>query len=366
MHQSHDTMLAWYEDMRNLTEKSGEERNTYVRRHARSMSAESQKAGSISSDGAMEEDEADEIPYSATASSINQAPLQDQVKRPQPGGRFPSDFQVDRGLQATHSASSASSYVDGDLNPRIQPVSKMGASNSPGEDDQNIEPRGDIDEKHTIDFATVATSPYSITSRTQEPTGDVTRLSVEGPRTIEPPKTTSSRGQFRQNSMQGSAYEGQKHDSLYGDWMAPVHQTGGQPIAGSQRFVQSDGNRSDTAEARSSGQVGQPLDGEGIPPHEEKSTGTSVPVKATSESIIPGFPTPDEPKTTQLGSMFGSNDEQQLSQDSGADPVVTDGPDKTTTTSAAKRPGPAHKSSSYYKVPGDFPSTGERTLKIDK
>src|ERR1700733_3625751 len=56
--ESHDTMLAWFEDIKNLTEKRGEDRNAFVRKHARSLSGGSQKPGSINSggDSAMEED----------------------------------------------------------------------------------------------------------------------------------------------------------------------------------------------------------------------------------------------------------------------------------------------------------------------
>ncbi|KAI9822162.1 MAG: hypothetical protein M1832_003165 [Thelocarpon impressellum] len=113
--ESHDTMLAWYEDLRNLTEKTGAERNAFVRRHARSLSDGSQRAGSISSDGALDEDEADQVPYSASASSVSQAPPQPKPQRPSPGGRFPSDLQIDRGLTAERSPSSESSDPDRDV-----------------------------------------------------------------------------------------------------------------------------------------------------------------------------------------------------------------------------------------------------------
>ncbi|KAI9831175.1 MAG: hypothetical protein M1826_003840 [Phylliscum demangeonii] len=68
--ESYETMLSWYREIKSLTETTGEERNAYVRRHARSVSGQSQAPGSIDSDGAMDEDEADETPYSAAASSI--------------------------------------------------------------------------------------------------------------------------------------------------------------------------------------------------------------------------------------------------------------------------------------------------------
>lgn len=113
--ESYDTMIAWYEDIKNLTEKTGEERNAFVRRHARSISGGSHKSGSVSSDGVMDEDEADEVPYSANTSKVQEAmPKPDGPGRPQPGGRFPSDLQVNRFLQAPLSPSSATSSDDRD------------------------------------------------------------------------------------------------------------------------------------------------------------------------------------------------------------------------------------------------------------
>ena len=133
--ESHDTMLAWFGDLRSLTEKTGPERNAFVRRHARSVSNGSQKAGSISSDGALDEDEADQVPYSASA-SVNQEPQQAAPTRPQPGGRFPSDLQIDRGLLAQRSPSE-SSDPDRDV---IAAAGALPGSNVPERRDQ---PHGD-------------------------------------------------------------------------------------------------------------------------------------------------------------------------------------------------------------------------------
>lgn len=84
--ETHDTMLAWYEDIRTLTESSGEQRNAFVRKHARSFSGTSDRSATASSDG-MEDDEADAAPYSADAASLaDQNPVsQDRPQRPQPG-----------------------------------------------------------------------------------------------------------------------------------------------------------------------------------------------------------------------------------------------------------------------------------------
>lgn len=83
--ESHETMLAWYQDIKALTEKTGEERTAFVRSHARSVSGNSERPRSMSSDG-LEEDEADQVPYSADAASLSeQNPVEAKPQRPQPG-----------------------------------------------------------------------------------------------------------------------------------------------------------------------------------------------------------------------------------------------------------------------------------------
>lgn len=107
--ESHDTMMAWYEDIKALTEKTPEERTQFVRTHSRSLSRSSRR--SVSSDGIVDEDD-DEPPFSATHNDVNPEPRPDSAsRRPQPGGRFPSDIQVNaqRGLHAPQSPSSVSS-----------------------------------------------------------------------------------------------------------------------------------------------------------------------------------------------------------------------------------------------------------------
>lgn len=112
--ESYDTMMAWYEDIKSLTEGAPQERNAFVRSHARSFSRTSQRAASLSSDGVM--DEEDEEPFStgATSAAVQAPSKQESVKRPEPGGRFPSDIQVDpaRGLQVPLSPSSVGSSIE--------------------------------------------------------------------------------------------------------------------------------------------------------------------------------------------------------------------------------------------------------------
>lgn len=82
--ETYDTMMAWFEDMRVLTEKTGEERNAFVRKHARSFSGGNSDRNSVVSDG-MEEDEADAVPYSADATSLPSTSQEPRPQRPQPG-----------------------------------------------------------------------------------------------------------------------------------------------------------------------------------------------------------------------------------------------------------------------------------------
>lgn len=114
--ESYETMMAWYEDIKNLTEKTGEERNQFVRRHTRSVSAGSTRSNRSYSDSGLEEDEADKIPYSANNSMVSQTLKEPPVQRerPSPGGRFPSDVNVNGHLHAPLSPSSVGSSDMGD------------------------------------------------------------------------------------------------------------------------------------------------------------------------------------------------------------------------------------------------------------
>ncbi|KAI1371016.1 hypothetical protein F4677DRAFT_457463 [Hypoxylon crocopeplum] len=106
--ESHDTMMAWYEDIKALTEKSPEELSNFVRGHARTYSRTSQRT--TSSDGMV--DEEDDEPFSVDPAVASPGSRHDSLQnRPEPGGRFPSDLQVNaqRGLQVPRSPSSVGS-----------------------------------------------------------------------------------------------------------------------------------------------------------------------------------------------------------------------------------------------------------------
>ena len=250
--ESFDTMLAWYDDIKNLTEKTGEERNAFVRRHARSISAGSQKAMSVSSDG-LEEDEADAVPYSANASAVNAAPPLEQPTpiRPQPGGRFPSDIQVNHNnLQSPAPPSSASSDNEHDL------IAAAGVT--PGgtilRHGQNDPHRGLQDKRREANpyelGPTIPTTSHE-TETANRPDAAKIQPSVQDSQPTQtykiPPQDVSSNANTqpyvpaqtqaqphpdksflgnRPGSGVASHQDPVRHNSLYGDWMAPVASSG--------------------------------------------------------------------------------------------------------------------------------------------
>lgn len=239
--ETFDTMLAWYDDIKNLTEKTGEERNAFVRQHARSISAGSQKAMSVSSDG-LEEDEADAVPYSANASAINAAPPLEQPTpiRPQPGGRFPSDLQVNHNLQSPAPPSSASSENEHDLIAAAG-ITPGGTILRYGQNDTN---RGLQDKSREVNpyelsptiptrsrESDTANVQSSVTESQPTQTYKIPPQDISAKTSTQPnvPPQTQARPQTdksflgnRPGSGVSSNADSARHNSLYGDWMSPV------------------------------------------------------------------------------------------------------------------------------------------------
>lgn len=132
--ESFDTMKAWYDDIMNLTEKTGEEKTAFVRRHTRSVSGGNRSAPSVSSDG-IDDDEADSKPYAAGAYSQPAENKESVQRRPEPGGRFPSDMKIDhaKDSQAPSSPTSDSSNGRKEL-ADPQPVTTVGQGTKATED----------------------------------------------------------------------------------------------------------------------------------------------------------------------------------------------------------------------------------------
>lgn len=136
--ESHAVMLQWYEAIKKLIEVSGAERDAYVMRttsqrihaaphtaeiahgqdhtHKHIMAEENPQAESYSDDNSLDNDEADEIPYSGQQSEL-EYPVHEEMMRPPrrpEAGRFPSDIKINRGLddrQSTRSRDSSTSVI---------------------------------------------------------------------------------------------------------------------------------------------------------------------------------------------------------------------------------------------------------------
>lgn len=191
--ESYDTMLAWFEDIKNLTEKTGAERSEFIRRsHARSLSAGSNKAGSISSDG-MDEDEADQVPYSATASQAEIPAQKEKLpERPNPGGRFPSAINVNRDSQVPVASSSPSSSDDREI---VAAAGALPGSGIPFDDSGHQVQPGD--------------------DETNAPPGKLVGASTA-------PQLEQALYGLPSHQGQNSGTTLERHDSKYGDWMGPA------------------------------------------------------------------------------------------------------------------------------------------------
>ncbi|KZM22678.1 hypothetical protein ST47_g6240 [Ascochyta rabiei] len=234
--ETYETMNAWYDDIQTLTEKSGEERNAFVRRHASVRSASAGSARSASSDGGLEEDEADAVPYSANQSMVNQ-PREQPPTRPSPGGRFPSDLAVNRHLQEPLSPSSGSSDFGHDINtasgePQQAGVHPMYLANSTttqpalqhqepayanGETTQqrqepsymNAQPTHQSQNQGNI-YTDPYTSNYGTLPNQHQPLRDFPHIN---------PYTSQAQSSGAQPSQEPTI---ERHDSTYGGWMAPA------------------------------------------------------------------------------------------------------------------------------------------------
>lgn len=210
--ETYETMSAWYDDIKALTETSGEERNAFVRRHASVRSTSVGSAHSASSDGGLEEDEADAVPYSANPSMVSQAVREESAQRPNPGGRFPSDLNVNRNLQRLRSPSSGSSEVGHDL-----------TTVSGGLQGSHSHPMHSADDTYQIKEP-VQHAQYVQQPQSHQPLSsytDPTQPSYEKQTSHVDPYMSAPQTYETQPSYNGRSPTERKHTN-YGDWMAPA------------------------------------------------------------------------------------------------------------------------------------------------
>ncbi|SPO01343.1 related to transcription factor ASK10 [Cephalotrichum gorgonifer] len=116
--ESYDTMMAWYADLKVLTEQTSKERNElFVRGGSVSTRSGSRASRRSTSSDARAVDEEDDEPFSA-GESVDVGSRQDggAAKRPQAGGRFPSDLQVNDARGGAEAPGSTSSVSSGPAN----------------------------------------------------------------------------------------------------------------------------------------------------------------------------------------------------------------------------------------------------------
>ncbi|KAJ4348496.1 phosphatidylinositol 4,5-bisphosphate-binding protein [Didymosphaeria variabile] len=240
-------MLAWYDDINSLINKTGEERNQFVTRHKRSLSTGS--ARSVSSDGGLEEDEADRVPFSAAQSIQHQAVAQESElpSRPSPGGRFPSDLQVDRSLQARGPSSGSSSEVGLDLataagGPQTAHASYPNAYDDRTPYDAAYGPGNPYEyhpdnppqqlQQQTSYYANNLPATPGQNFANSQPTAPsaVQPVPFEAYQPSAPAQAPASQQQPQQQYP--TFGQGQRHASNYGDWMAPTAAGAGGLAAG--------------------------------------------------------------------------------------------------------------------------------------
>lgn len=230
--ESHETMMSWYEDIESLSNKTGEARNAFVRRHVRSVS------GRSTNSEVMEDDEADRTPYSAESVVLGQERPTSATR--QPGGAFPSDVQIDRHLQAPLSPSSGDSSAGRDM------IAATGA----------------------LPDGTRAAGPSrfyggreSATASPQPPTDDGSiRVGRSRPRMS-------------------------RHDSYYGDWMGPAA-----IVAQQKKSQQSESAHPDAREIRSDGDHNSVVAMSGVPEGADRRE-LSAPAQVARRESVSTVPT---------------------------------------------------------------------------
>nr|POE48782.1 phosphatidylinositol 4,5-bisphosphate-binding protein slm1 [Quercus suber] len=228
--ETQDTMEAWFEDIRILTEETGEKRDAFVRKHARSVSGTSDGA-TISSDG-MEEDEADAVPYSADAASLaEQNPQQQQrPSRPQPG-RFPSDLKMQTAGpmspvsdDSDNETVAAAAVLPGSLQHEYAPQNNEDPYRLPGVPSrvqtQALSSEADTGYNGANANAGLGQQKDLVTEPVQTQTYNLP-VGAQQPVNQQQPFTTTQQSLLGDQPA-ATSQPPIRHDSSYGDWLAPT------------------------------------------------------------------------------------------------------------------------------------------------
>lgn len=316
--ESYETMMAWYEDIESLISKTGEARNAYVRRHVRSISGTSV----VSSDGVMDEDEADRTPYSSEAAVLSSHERPTSEPR-QAGGRFPSDVNIDRHVDMATSPSSGESSGERNV---------LAAASSPP-DGVHFEP---------------------------------------GNRSVSDRGTATSSGY-------GGALE--RHDSYYGDWMGPSAAAAQQHKLAQQSDDESRAVRSDRSNTSNANFVvmgpGRSREPSGSPQRVRRESASTVPT-TTNVTDHTNNTVPTSVHESQRSAVVDFGGHQQAlddSKDGQLSPALEDtaatitpvelsdetspngvpAPPSTRDSSSIRRHGKDTMSAIELKIPGHYP-----------
>ena len=346
--ESYDTMLAWFSDIRDLTEKTGAERKEFIRRsHARSVSAGSHKAGSISSDGGIDEDEADAVPYSATASQAEIVPHVEKLpQRPHPGGRFPSALKTNRDSQVPVSPSSPSSSAgDRDL---IAAAGALPGSGVPlSSSEQQVQARDD--ETNFTGGGSDGVSAAPLATKSHSPNSPM--ASKQGPEGLPLNSAGAADAKERDSSaqVQSMPFNVDQQYNAHGDWLAGV---GGGAIgtAGNERYGHDLKQKGSAAHEDQSGLENVPATNQIPAPSLQESGGPPV-----QGAIFAAFPS----------TLSGTDDVTNKSTSPDTGKPSSDVPDPASPVEdLASRPslGSRVATISELHVPGEYPK-GYPTMK---
>lgn len=297
-------MMSWFEDIESLINKTGEARNAFVRRHVRSVS------GRSTSSEVLEDDEADQTPYSAESVVLAQDRPMSATR--QAGGAFPSDVQIDRHLQAPLSPSSGDSSAGRDM------IAAAGSY---------------------PDNSSVARSPRPYAA--QEPDQESSRGAAESP--ADPSRSRMSR-----------------HDSYYGQWIGPAA-----IVAKQKESQQAEPANIDEREIRSDGDHNSVVAMSGVVGIADRRENSAPPQVARRESVSTA-PTntnatdytnntvatslDESPEPNEAGILGAASLGDSFLERKGAGGTAKTGPDMS-------RPKQDSVMALDMKIPGRFPPT---------
>lgn len=325
--ETHETMMSWYEDIESLISKTGEARNAFVRRHVRSVSGKS-------TNSAMEDDEADQTPYSAGSAVLAQGQERPTSATRQPGGAFPSDVQIDRHPEAPLSPSSGDSSAGRDM---IAATGSYSDGNAAQQDNSRF---------------------YS-----READGASPQVAQHDSPAPGPANRTQSQSQTRIS----------RHDSYYGQWIGPAAIVNKQKEAQQVQSAPADETTTGDREVRSDGGYHSVAAVSGVVDGTERRD-QSAPAyvnRRESVSTAPTYTNGTEYTNNTMGTSLDDTDDSGVAGAVGTVPsfkgfekgIAEETPESGAGGTARAGPDPSRpkQDGSYVaidmKIPGRFPPT---------